>query len=264
MKKINKVFYIISILLIVFSIALILQYYHDVYSTAKERNLLNEVYINENTGVEENINNSLSNSTTQAEKVNETSKDTQRILKVQKLKQKNSDIVGWIQIENTNINYPVVQGSNNDYYLNHNYEKKYNVNGAIFLDKDYSWDIPSSNLLIYGHHSTFKDLLKYQSYDFYKTHSNIRFTTKEEDTAYKILAVFRSKVYYKTDKNVFRYYYFINAKNEKEYSEFVQNAKKASLYETGVTAEYGEQLLTLSTCSYHTQDGRFVVVAVKK
>ena len=77
------------------------------------------------------------------------------------------------------------------------------------------------------------------------------------------MSVFYSRVYYKNEKNVFRYYYFVNAENEQEYNDFVNNAKKASIYDTGITAEYGEQLLTLSTCSYHTEDGRFVVVAKK-
>ena len=70
--------------------------------------------------------------------------------------------------------------------------------------------------------------------------------------------------YYKSEKNVFRYYYFINAENEKEYNEFVDSAKENSLYDTGKTAEYGDQLMTLSTCAYHIEDGRFAVVAREK
>ena len=183
--------------------------------------------------------------------------------KLESLQKQNSDIIGWIQIENTNINYPVVQGKDNNYYLNHNYKKKYSANGSIFLDKNYSWNPPSSNLLIYGHHSTFKDLLKYQNKKFYSQHPIIRFTTNKEDANYEIIAVFKSKVYYQSEKNVFRYYYFIDANNEEEYNEFVANSKKSSLYDTEKTANYGEQLLTLSTCSYHTKDGRFVFVAKK-
>ena len=72
-----------------------------------------------------------------------------------------------------------------------------------------------------------------------------------------------SRVYYEDEQNVFRYYYFINANDEIEYNNYIEESKKASLYDTGITAEYGEQLLTLSTCSYHTEDGRFVVVAKK-
>ena len=68
---------------------------------------------------------------------------------------------------------------------------------------------------------------------------------------------------YKSEQNVFRYYYFVNANNEQEYNDFVNNAKKVSLYDTGVTAQYGDQLLTLSTCEYSQEDGRFVVVCKK-
>ena len=109
----------------------------------------------------------------------------------------------------------------------------------------------------------FEDLMKYTKQDFYENHKTIQFTTNTEDSTYEILSVFYSRVYYKSEQNVFRYYYFVNANNEKEYDEFVSNAKKASIYDTGVNAEYGEQLLTLSTCEYSQTDGRFVVVAKK-
>ncbi len=105
----------------------------------------------------------------------------------------------------------------------------------------------------------FEDLLKYAKEDFYKEHKTIKFTTNKEDAIYEILAVFYSRVYYKSEKDVFRYYYFVNANNEAEYNE----AKKASIYDTGITAEYGDQLLTLSTCEYSQEDGRFAIVAKK-
>lgn len=110
----------------------------------------------------------------------------------------------------------------------------------------------------------FNELLKYNDEEYYKEHPTIRFTTNKEDAEYEIIAVFKSRVYYKSEQNVFRYYYFINAENEEEYNEYVENAKKASLYDTGKTAKYGDQLITLSTCSYHTEDGRFAIVARKE
>ena len=110
----------------------------------------------------------------------------------------------------------------------------------------------------------FQELLKYEDESFYKEHPTFRFTTADEDAEYEIISAFKSRVYYKSEKNVFRYYYFINAEDEEEYDEFVDSAKEASLYDTGKTAEYGDQLMTLSTCAYHTEDGRFAVVAKKK
>ena len=193
---------------------------------------------------------------------------TERMLKVKKLQEENTDIVGWIEIEGTNINYPVLQGEDNAYYLNHNYKKETSQKGSIFLTKDYDWNLPSTNLLIYGHNimngQMFQDLLKYADEEFYKDHPLIRFTTQNEDKEYEIISAFKSRVFYKLEQNVFRYYDFVNAQNEEEYNEFVKNAKEASLYDIETTAEYGDQLITLVTCSYHTEDGRLVVIGKEK
>ncbi len=196
-----------------------------------------------------------------------TSETTERMLQLKELKKENSDIVGWLEIEGTTINYPVLQGNDNDYYLTHTYKKQYSKNGSIFLDKDYDFSIPSSNLLIYGHNNKngkmFEELINYESEEYYKEHPIIRFTTIEEDSTFEIISVFKSRVYYKNETNVFRYYYFINAENEEEYNYYVEQCKKDSLYNIENFAKYGEQLLTLSTCDYSTTNGRFVVVAKK-
>lgn len=193
---------------------------------------------------------------------------TERMLKLEKLQEENAEIIGWLEIEGTKINYPVLQGEDNSFYMTHNYKKENSRDGAIFLDKDYDWNKPSTNLLIYGHNNRrstemFVDLINYKDESFYKEHPTIKFTTNKEDTEYEIIAVFYSRVYYKSEKNVFRYYYFIDAENEKEFNEYVENSKKASIYKTGKTARYGDQLLTLSTCDYSQKDGRFAVVARK-
>ena len=191
---------------------------------------------------------------------------SERAIQIEKLQEENSEIIGWLEIDGTDINYPVLQGSDNSFYMTHNYKKEYSKDGSIFLDKDYNWDKPSSNLLIYGHNNLngnmFQNLLAYKKESYYKEHPQIKFTTKEENT-FEIIAVFYSRVYYKKEKDVFRYYYFINAENEQEYDDFISNCKKVSIYEIGNTAHYGEQLLTLSTCEYSQEDGRFVVVAKK-
>lgn len=192
---------------------------------------------------------------------------TERMLQVQALNKEYPDLKAWIEIKDTVINYPVMQRNDNSFYVNHNYKKEYSKWGSLFLDKDFDWSIPSSNLLIYGHNFSdglmFADLLKYRDEEFYKNHQKIRFTTIEEDVEYDILAVFNSRVYYKSEKNVFRYYFFVDAQTEEEFDEYVNNAKKASIYKNDIEAEYGDQLLTLSTCDYSQEDGRFVVVARK-
>ena len=193
---------------------------------------------------------------------------SERMIQLEQLQKENKEIIGWLEIKGTNINYPVCQTKNNDYYLNHNHKKEKSELGALFLDKDFDLNKPSTNYLIYGHRSNngamFEDLIKYQKEDFYKEHKEIQFTTTKEDSTYEIIAVFKSRVFYKSEQNVFRYYYFVNAENEEEYNNYISNCKKASIYDTNTTAEYGEQLLTLSTCEYSQEDGRFAVVAKKK
>ncbi len=194
--------------------------------------------------------------------------ETERIKKLKELQKENSDIVGWIEIENSKINYPVLQTTDNDFYVRHNYKKEYSFDGSIFLDKDYNWNLPSTNLLIYGHNNKgssemFVDLMKYKDEEYYNTHNTIRFTTSTEDAEYEIIAVFLSRIFYKSETDVFRYYYFINANNEEEFNDYIENCKKISLYNIEATAKYGDQLMTLITCSYHTEDGRLAVVARK-
>lgn len=202
------------------------------------------------------------------DKTNITSEKTERMLQVEELKKENEDIIGWLEIPNSNINFPVVQGTDNQYYMTHTYKKENSKDGSVFLDKDYNWNPPSSNLLLYGHNNKngkmFQELLEYKEESYYKEHPTIKFTTVSEDSEYEILSVFLSRVYYKNENDVFRYYYFINAENEEQYNYYIEESKKVSLYDTGKTAKFGEQLLTLSTCEYSQEDGRFVIVAKRK
>ena len=208
------------------------------------------------------------NDNLQMDVTEEVQEKTNRMTQLEELQKENSDIVAWLEIEGSNINYPVLQGNDNDFYMTHNYKKEYSKDGALFLDKQYDWTLPSSNLLIYGHNNIgsremFAELINYKKQSYYETHKKIKLTTNNEDAEYEIIAVFLSKVYYKSEKNVFRYYYFINAENEEEFNQYVQNSKKASLYNIETTAEYGDQLLTLSTCEYSKKDGRLAIVARK-
>lgn len=246
-KKIYRLIQLLLIIVIIVAVIYIYKYIVDKNNAQKETELLNDIEVN---------------------KTEVTKQKTERMLQVSELKKENEDIVGWIEIEGTKVNNPVLQGTDNSFYMNHDYKKKESVYGSLFLDESYDWNKPSSNLLIYGHNlnngTMFQELLKYEKESFYKQHPVIRFTTENEDAEYEIIAVLKARVYYKSEKNVFRYYYFVNAKTEDEYNEFVKNAKSESLYSIDKTAKYGEQLITLSTCSYHVKDGRFAVVGRKK
>lgn len=249
-KSKSKRIIIRTMLVIVFVISIAVLLLH-LYNTNKEKQ--------DNQNILENI---------KIDTAEVTEERTEKMIQLEELQKENEEIIGWLEIAETNINLPVCQAQDNSYYLTHNYKKEKATSGALFLDKDFNLDKPSTNYLIYGHRNKngtmFEDLMKYKDEQFFKSHPTIKFTTTKEDTEYQIIAVFFSRVYYKDEQNVFRYYQFVNAENETEYNEYISNCKKASIYDTGATAEYGEQLLTLSTCEYSQEDGRFAVVAKKK
>ena len=178
----------------------------------------------------------------------------------------NKRLIGWVKIDDTYIDYPVLQTVNNDYYLNHNFDQEEDKNGSIFLDKDCSIYPRSTNLILYGHHMRsgrmFGQLNKYSSEKFYEEHKYIQFDTIYEKGTYEVMYVFRSKIYEESEI-VFKYYQFTDAVSETEFESNMKQMADMSLYDTGVNAGYGDELLTLSTCDYYTSDGRFVVVAKK-
>ena len=179
---------------------------------------------------------------------------------------KNKKLIGWLKIDDTNIDYPVMQTSNNEYYLDHNYNQEYDRNGSLFLDAECDIVHRNTNLIIYGHHmrsgKMFGTLNKYSSESFYKEHPKFQFDTIYEKGTYEVMYVFRSRIY-NEDEIVFKYYQFLDAASEQEFNSNMQEMAAISLYNTGVTAVYGDELLTLSTCDNSEEDGRFVVVAKK-
>lgn len=178
----------------------------------------------------------------------------------------NPDMVGWIKIEGTSIDYPVMQSETEDYYLNHNFYKEYSVYGVPYIPTtcDVSEKNRSDNVIIYGHHirggRMFSGLDGYKSESFYKSHKYINFDTLESEGTYEVIAAFKTTVY---DDEGFKYYAFINAGSEAEFERYVSMSKSLSFYECSETAEYGNKLLTLSTCEYSNKNGRLVVVAKK-
>ena len=177
---------------------------------------------------------------------------------------KNKSIIGWLKIDDTNIDYPVMQTSNNEYFLNHNFEGEEDKNGSLFLDKDCDVIHRSTNLIVYGHHmksgKMFGSLNKYSDISYYEKHPFIQFDTIYEKGVYQVMYVFRDKVR-NEDTITFKYYQFIDANSADEFNSNMQEMAKMSLYHTGVEATYSDQLLTLSTCDHTEEDGRFVVVA---
>ena len=177
----------------------------------------------------------------------------------------NSDMVGWIQIEGTGIDYPVMQTpADPTYYLKHNFEKNYTDYGCPFMQADCDAQAPSDNLIIYGHNmkdgSMFADLAKYRSKDFWQTHKTVRFDTASGSSAYEIFAVIHTTV--QADAaDAFQFYRFVDAAAPEEFADYVSACKARALDDTGIYAECGDRLLTLSTCDNITDDGRWLVIA---
>ena len=174
----------------------------------------------------------------------------------------NSDFVGWISIDGTNINYPVMWTPNNpNYYLKHSFEKEYSDYGVPYIDEDCVMG-ESNNYVIYGHHmkngTMFSDLCNYTDADFCKEHPIINFDTLSGFGEYQVVAVFK----FNTNHEDFRYNEYTQM-NEEQFKEFMSQVHARQCYDTGIDAEYGDQLITLSTCEYTYNNGRFVVVAKK-
>ncbi len=186
------------------------------------------------------------------------------VAKYQVLYEQNQDLYGWICIDGTTVNYPVMHTPQSpEYYLRRGFDKKYSLSGVPFLDGDcFTGD---GNYIVYGHHmengSMFAPIAQYAKEDFWREHPVIRFDTLEKAGEYEVMAAFYAKVYKMDDENVFRYYNYTDLTDPAVFDEFISCVDAVKLYDTGVTAEYGDQLLTLITCSYHTKNGRFVVVA---
>ena len=180
------------------------------------------------------------------------------------LHEENPDCIGWLTIEGTKIDYPVMyRPGDKNYYLHRDFNGDYSANGCLFLAEEcVSGD--SDNLIIYGHHMNsgkmFADLEKYKDKGFYEEHPTILFRTIWGNEQYQILSAFTTPVYTGND---FNYYSFIKAQKGADYEYFIRKIKRKAIYETGITAEYGDKLLTLSTCEYSQRNGRMVVVAKK-
>lgn len=178
------------------------------------------------------------------------------------LYEQNNDFVGWIQIDGTNINYPVMQTPDNpDYYLKHSFENTWSDYGVPYLDEACVIG-RSNNLVIYGHHmsngSMFCDLELYSDQAFCMDHPVIRFDTLSSFGEYEVIAVFR----YNTNQETFRYDREVNM-DETRFSWFMEQVHARELFSTGKDASFGDQMLTLSTCEYTYKNGRLVVVARK-
>jgi len=208
-------------------------------------------------------NNQIDNSSSNRQNSTTKSKTTSySCLDLKSLKIKNGDTEGWIKIDGTRINYPVMK--NGDFYLHNNFYKKYSISGTPYL-ASYCNINSSDNLIIYGHHmsngSMFAGLDIYKTYNGYKNHKYIKFFTlidgKTIENQYEVVGAYKvqpnievANILYGTTK--FR--------NVEEFNKYKNVLKNKSLYDTGANLNYGDKFITLSTCEYSQKNGRLVVV----
>lgn len=194
--------------------------------------------------------------------------DGKRILsKYVNLYKRNNDFIGWLTIEGTVIDYPVMQSMyDEEYYLRRDFDKEYSYAGTLFIDTSCNVEKPSDNIIIYGHHMNtgkmFHELEEYEDEDYYEKHKFITFDTIYGSGTYEVIAAYRTKIY-DEDYTGFKYYEFFDARDSVEFENYVSNSKSLTPYNIEASAKYGDSLITLSTCAYHTENGRFVVVARK-
>ncbi len=187
------------------------------------------------------------------------------IKQLQALHEENPEMWGWITIDGTALDDSLMYTPDDpEKYLHLDFTGTYSVYGLPFLDSDCSLNPESDNLIIYGHNmkdgSRFRTIMAYEDESHWEAHPVIRLFTLEEEREYEVLAAFYDRVYYKYEE-CFKFYQFIDAEDEAAYNEAITYYKEHSVYDTGVTAQYGDRLITLVTCSSHEENGRFVVVA---
>lgn len=199
-----------------------------------------------------------------AEPTPTSSPEPQVLEKYAQLYAENPDVIGWLYLEDSQIDNAVMWTPEEpDKYLHLDFYGNYAERGTLYLEE--ACDIWSSdNLLIYGHHmasgAMFGDLDEFRRESYWQTHKTIRFDTIYEERSYEIVAAFYARLMYANEEG-FRYYHFFDAEDEEAFNEYVRFIEENQIYDTGVDIAYGDRLLTLSTCAYHTENGRFAVVA---
>ena len=195
-------------------------------------------------------------------------KEPQILPQYKELYQENQDLIGWIKIDDTPIDYPVMQTFNDPtFYIHRNWDKNKSQTGLPLIDARCT--LESENIIIYSHNmkngTMFGSLKRYNEKSFYEEHQIIKFDTIYEEAEYQIIAVLLAQVFYdeKPKEGEFVYYNYVELDSKEQFEKYINQVKDLSMYETGVSAEYGDSLITLCTCNYHVKDGRFLVVAKK-
>lgn len=204
----------------------------------------------------------------QGEEIQEEKRKVPEILpEYQAIYKENKNFAGWLTISDTNIDYPVMQTKDeSNYYLDHTFSGEEDSNGTLFIDSRNDLIDRSTNIIIYGHNmksnAMFGSLKKYLDEEYWRSHKTIQFDTIYEKGTYEVTAVCLGKVEYQ-DEDVFRYYDFLNAENKKDFKAFQKSVKESAVLSDENPVEFGDELLTLSTCNRYVENGRLYIVAKK-
>lgn len=183
------------------------------------------------------------------------------------LKETNPHFVGWIKIDGTPLDYPVVHTPDNpEYYLRRAFDGTYAISGTPFVGEGCTVD--STSVMIYGHRmnndTMFTTLLDYADRDFWEEHREIQFDTVDRLQNYEIFSAFYIDIPPEDDPNAFYWYYYSGDISAEDFDYYVNKVKSLSYYDTGVEITADDKLLTLTTCAYNSEERRFVVVAKLK
>lgn len=246
MSKLRRILFLIFFAVFVFSAAAVARYAANSY--AQKRSYQHLVELAEQ---------SAENETAQPVQPQEPT----MLARYEALYRENDDLVGWIKIDGTNINYPVVQSKDApNFYLKHDFEKNYTDYGCPYAQQNCDVQAPSDNVVLYGHNmkdgTMFCDLTNYKSESFWAQHRTIQFDTLTQKNEYTVIAAFKGEA-----AELFAYNAFVDAETPEEFDAYVAAVKELALYDTGISAAYGDKLITLSTCEYSFENGRMVVVA---
>lgn len=250
MKTIRKLILSVAVITFLGSLAVLFKILvFDPYVSRKNQNYVKDIYYNEEKSIEDFF---------------QTPKE-----RFKPLIEINNDIKGWIHINNTVIDYPVLQDSNlesrNNFYLRHDYQKNYSRHGSIFIDSFCDFEKSPQNIILHGHHmrdgTMFANLLKFSDLDFYKSTPIITFDSIYEFANFKIISIFKTNT--KPEQGEIFNYLISCFSGKESFLNYVYNVKIRSLIDIPVDIKDDDQLITLSTCSYEFDDFRTVIVARK-
>lgn len=249
LTEFKKVVFIVVVIGIVVGISFIGKYLYNIYTANQVSKALENVKIYE-----------------QENKVDGENEISSNVLKLKELKKQNNDIMAWIKIDGTNINYPVLQTINNEYYMEHDYQKNISSNGSIFIDKDYNFSKANQNMVLYGKNNynyvMFSELFGYKNYDYYKDHKIIRLITEEREEEYEIFAVIFTQDLDSASKEKIDYSN-MDSLNDEEFKIYIQNIRNNTIYNKEFELESSDKTITLITSSNHAENGKIVIIAKK-